>query len=79
MIGLRLSRIAGGGAGALTETSLMTSEKVSAAMELHASLVAGGLASSPIESAQRAVRLYRRKVRANRRRLSARARPARAG
>lgn len=73
VIGLRLAEIARGD-GTLAETSLMTSEKIAAVIELQASLVAGGLTQTPLQSAERAVRLYRRKVRANRRRLSATAR-----
>lgn len=71
VVGLRLVKIASGGSGAFAEASLMTSEKISTAMELQASLVSGGLALSPLEGAERAVRLYRKKVRANRRRLAA--------
>lgn len=73
VVGLRLAEIARGD-GTLAEASLMTSEKISAAMELQASLVAGGLTMTPLQGAERAVRLYRRKVRANRRRLNASAR-----
>ena len=74
VIGLRLAQVAGGGSGTFSEITLMASEKISAAMELHASLVAAGLATTPLESAQQTVRLYRRKVRANRRRLTRTAR-----
>ena len=74
VIGLRLAKVAGGNSGTFSEIMLMASEKISAAMELHASFVATGLAMTPLESAQQAVRLYRRKVRANRRRLASRAR-----
>ncbi|WP_066591864.1 hypothetical protein [Sphingomonas pruni] len=73
VVGLRLAEIARGD-GTLAEASLMTSEKISAAIELQASLVAGGLSLTPLQGAERAVRLYRRKVRANRRRLNAAAR-----
>jgi hypothetical protein len=73
VIGLRLAEIARGD-GTLAEASLMTSEKISAVIELQASLVAGGLTMTPLQGAERAVRLYRQKVRANRRRLNASAR-----
>lgn len=70
VVGLRLAEIARGD-GTLAETSLMASEKISAVIELQASLVAGGLTMTPLQSAERAVRLYRQKVRANHRRLNA--------
>lgn len=71
VIGLRLAKIAGGGSAALGEVSLMASEKVAAAIELQAALATAGMAATPLENARRAVRLYRRKVRSNRRRLTA--------
>jgi len=71
VVGLRLAKIAHGGSGAMAETMLMTSEKISTAIELQASLASGGSVLTPVESAGRAIRLYRRKVRANHRRLTA--------
>jgi hypothetical protein len=60
---LRMMKLAGGGAGAQAELRLMTSEKVSAMGEAGIDLMTGGDADS-------VVRGYRRKVRANLRRLS---------
>jgi len=62
VIGLRLARIAAGGAGAQTEMQRMVSEKVLAASEAAMLLASGGSSSAMVAG-------YRRKVRANRRRL----------
>lgn len=68
--GMRVAKIAAGGSPAATEAALMISEKVQAGLELQASLVASGLALTPLAGTQTALRLYRKKVAANRRRLS---------
>ena len=62
-IWLRLARLAAGGVAAETEAALMVSEKIAAA-EAAAFAAMGGA------SAEKIVRSYRRKVRANIRRLS---------
>lgn len=69
VIGMRLARIAGGGARADAETRLMVSEKLTAGLELQAALVTGRLGTTPLATTHRTVQHYRRKVAANRRRL----------
>ena len=64
VIGLRTLKIAAGGAEAEAETRRMVWEK----MERMA--FAGGLGATPQRAAARTVAHYRRKVRANRRRLT---------
>ena len=63
VIGLRMVKLAAGGASAHAEAQRMVGEKVAAAGEAAMLLATGG-------STQRVVSGYRRKVRANRRRLS---------
>ncbi|HEX8416814.1 MAG TPA: hypothetical protein VF641_04340 [Methylobacterium sp.] len=63
VIGLRLARLSGGGALAQAEAHRMVAEKITAAGEA-AMLMATGASS------QRVVAGYRRKVRANARRLA---------
>ena len=62
VIGLRLMRLAAGGASAQAEAQLMVSEKAFAALEAAGVLAAGG-------SAADVIRGYRKKVRANARRM----------
>jgi len=59
------------GRGSDRENRLMVSEKVKAGAEVAAMLATAGL-TSPEKSAQKAVSHYRRKVTANRKRLSRR-------
>lgn len=63
VIGLRLARLAEGGADAHVEARRMVTEKVAAAIEAAGTLAAGG-------SAHRVCTGYRRKVKANARRLA---------
>jgi hypothetical protein len=63
VIGLRLMKIAAGGAAAQTEAARMITEKVTAAAEALGTLSTGG-------SGQRIVRRYRTHVKANKRRLT---------
>lgn len=69
VVGLRMMKLAVGGAAAGTEAQRMVSEKVRAALELQAMAVTGGLGTSIHDAAERSVKHYRRAVRANRRRL----------
>lgn len=70
VIGLRTMKIAAGGPGAQAEIDLMVSEKVTAAMTLPMLAMTGQLgATGPAVAAQSLTHL-RKKVRANRRRLS---------
>ena len=63
VVWLRMTKLAIGGAPALKEANLMISEKLNAATEATTRLAMGGTADS-------VVRGYRKKVRANARRLS---------
>jgi hypothetical protein len=62
VIGLRLARIAGGGSIAAAEVELMVSEKIAAAAEAGGLLLGGGTIHGVLKG-------YRRKVRANARRM----------
>ena len=70
VIGLRTLKIAQGGAAGQAEAQRMISEKVEAAAALQARALTGGLGSTPASVSARAIAHYRRKVKANRRRLS---------
>jgi len=63
VIALRMMKLLSGGAAAQTEMELMTSEKVTAMNEAGAKLMAGGTPDSVVSD-------YRRKVRANIKRLT---------
>ncbi|MDO9427905.1 MAG: hypothetical protein Q7T93_13875 [Methylobacterium sp.] len=63
VIGLRLAKLAAGGSGAQAEAHRMVSEKITAANEAALLMAAGG-------STAKVVAGYRRKVRANVRRLT---------
>jgi hypothetical protein len=63
VIALRMMKLAGGGTAAGEEAQRMTLEKVAAMAEAGARLMAGGSPESVVKG-------YRRKVRANLRRLS---------
>jgi geranylgeranyl pyrophosphate synthase len=74
VVAARMSRIAAGGAVAETEVQRMVTEKTAAFMEAQiaaASAFAGGRKGPA--AAKRALRVYRKRVRGNRRRLSRRA------
>ncbi len=64
VVGLRLLRLAGGGAAAHDEAALMVHEKVAAALEAQNSMLSGGTMMSVLER-------YREHVSANAKRLSA--------
>jgi hypothetical protein len=70
VIGLRALKIAAGGAVAGTEARRMFSEKLEAGIALQTRAMTGGLGSSAPHVASQAISHYRRKVRANRRRLA---------
>jgi hypothetical protein len=70
VIGLRALKIAQGGAAGQAEAERMVSEKVDAAMALQTRALTGGLGVTPASATARTIAHYRRKVRANRRRLS---------
>jgi len=70
VIGLRTLKIAQGDADGVAEARRMVSEKIEAGLDLQALAVTGGLGLTPISASARTLAHYRRKVRANRRRLS---------
>jgi hypothetical protein len=70
VIGLRMMRAALGGADAQKEAVLMVSEKAKAAWDAQFVLARSLLAGQGHLAPQRTVALYRRRVQANRRRLS---------
>jgi hypothetical protein len=69
VIGLRLLKIAAGGPASEVELRRMVSEKVAAGAALQLKALAGGLGYSPAAATARTLAHYRRRVRANRRRL----------
>jgi len=70
VIGLRTLKIAAGGSAADAEIRLMVGEKVTAAMTLPMLAITGKLGGNPTAVAARSLTHLRKKVRANRRRLS---------
>jgi hypothetical protein len=70
VIALRTLKIAGGGSAAMTEASLMVTEKIEAAVEAQTRLLTGGFGTSPSGASRALVRHYGKKVRSNRKRLS---------
>jgi hypothetical protein len=70
VIALRLAKISGGGDAGSKEAALMVSEKVQAGTEIMTGLLTGQLGTTPLAGTTAVVRKYRRKVAANRRRLS---------
>ncbi len=70
VIGLRAMKFAAGGAAAQIEAERMVTEKVEAGLSLQAKALSGGLGGSATGAAAKTMAHYRRKVRANRRRLA---------
>jgi len=70
VIGLRTLKIAAGGPAGEAEARRMVSEKLDAAAELRTKALSGGLGITGAGAATKTLAHYRRKVRANRRRLS---------
>jgi hypothetical protein len=70
VIALRLAKISLGGDAGSKEAALMVSEKVQASAEIMAGLMTGQLGTTPLAGTNSVVGNYRRKVAANRRRLS---------
>jgi hypothetical protein len=70
VIGLRSLKIAAGGAAGEAEARRMVSEKIDAGVALQMLAITGGLGFTPQGAAAKTLTHYRRKVRANRRRLS---------
>jgi hypothetical protein len=70
VIALRALKIAAGGPAAALETQRMVDEKIEAALALQTKALTGGLGATASSAAAKTLTHYRRKVRANRRRLS---------
>jgi hypothetical protein len=71
VIMLRMLRLAWGGAASQVEMRRMFNEKIVAAFELNTRAMTGSLGQSAEDIAAKTLSHYRRKVRANRRRLLA--------
>ncbi len=69
VVGLRTLKLAAGGAAADVEGRRMVEEKMRAGLELQTMAMMGGLGITPRGAAAKTVAHYRRKVRANQRRL----------
>jgi hypothetical protein len=72
VIALRSAKLARGGPAAKAESQRMVAEKVEAARQLQVMALTGALGFTAHGAAKKALKHYRRKVRANRRRLSGR-------
>lgn len=70
VIGLRTMKIAAGGTAGESEAQRMFSEKVEAAQSLQMMAMSGALGLTAPDAMNRTLKHYRRKVSANRRRLS---------
>jgi hypothetical protein len=70
VIGLRTLKIAAGGAAGAAESRRMVAEKIDTALALQTLALTGGLGSTHHGAAARTIAHYRRKVRANQRRLA---------
>lgn len=71
VVGLRLMKLAAGGAAAEAEARRMVAEKVEAAAALQALAMTGALGFTAPAATAKALSHVRRRVRANRRRLAA--------
>ena len=70
VIGLRMIKLAAGDTAAVKEAQLMVTEKMLAAAEVQTRFLADTLSGAGHAAPRRALAHYRRKVRANRRRLA---------
>lgn len=70
VIGLRMMRVAAGGAAGYRELQRMVTEKAASQLELQTRLAADAMLGKSDRASDRAVRHYRSKVRANYRRLT---------
>jgi hypothetical protein len=73
VIALRLARLATGGPSAWPEAQRMVSEKAAAVVEAHVATIGGTVRGhKSAQVAKKVLRIYKKSVRANRRRLSQR-------
>ena len=70
VIGLRTMKLAAGGPAAEREAKLMVDEKIEAGRLLGVKAMTGGLGATPEGAAAKTLSHYRRRVRANRKRLT---------
>jgi hypothetical protein len=70
VVGLRTMIIAAGGPAAQAEAQRMVAEKLDMGVALHKQMLTGALGMTPAVAGRRTVASLRRKVRANRSRLS---------
>jgi hypothetical protein len=70
VIALRMLKIGSGGAAAEAEARQMVSEKIETGLAFQAMALTGGLGLTAHHAARKTLAHYRRKVRANRRRLA---------
>jgi hypothetical protein len=70
VIALRMMKLAGGGAAAAAESQRMVAEKLTAAAAVQTQVMTSLLTGSGHLAPQRTLAHYRRKIRANRRRLT---------
>lgn len=70
VIGMRTLKLATGGSAAVREADLMMREKYESAVLMNWQAVTGQLGTTPATATRMTVAHYRKKVRANRRRLS---------
>ena len=70
VIGLRTIKLAVGGKAATTEAQRMVNEKIEASLALQAKALRGGLGTTALGTAAKTLDHYRKKVRANQRRLT---------
>jgi hypothetical protein len=73
VIALRLMRLAGGGAPSLTEAGLMVTDKMAALAEAQFAAAATVLAGNSHNVATKVLQVFKKRVRANQRRLSPKA------
>jgi hypothetical protein len=72
VIALRALKAVTGDASAVAEASRMVNEKIESGLALQAKAMSGGLGPTAHGAASRVITHYRRKVKANRRRLTRR-------
>lgn len=72
VMAMRVAKLAAGGPAATKETKLMVSEKITAGLDLQVAFLTGSLGTSPLTGSRKTVGMLRRKVAANRRRLTKR-------
>ena len=74
VVALQFVRLAGGGAAGAKEAQLMVTDKLAALTEAQLAAVANVLTGDGLKIADKILRVFRKRVRANKRRLSRRRR-----